>query len=122
MVQTLGIYMPLTKFLYLSPFAHTIDVSRVNIRICKDKERYPWFLSRVCAKVPDRMCETKFFTILLIFYYFDFSPLLEFIIFIAILCHLYQYTKASTLTPGIVTMASCIVTLIPNIFCIPTQI
>ena len=50
-----------------------------------------------------------------IYYYFDFSPLFEFIIFIAILCHLYRYTSVSTLIP-------CISTLIPHIFCISTQI
>ena len=32
------------------------------------------------------------FTNVLIFYYFDFSPLFEFIISIAILCHFYRYT------------------------------
>ena len=52
---------------------------------------------------------------MLIFYYFDFSALFEFIISIAILSHFYRYTWVSTLTP-------CIATLIPHIFCFSTQI
>ena len=36
-------YMSLTKFLYQSPFAHTIDILGVNVRISKGKERYTMF-------------------------------------------------------------------------------
>ena len=44
---------------------------------------------------------------MLSFYYFDFSPLFEFIIFVAILYHFYDYTYVCTLIP-------CIATLIPT--------
>ena len=37
------------------------------------------------------MRETKFLQ-MLIFYYYDLSPLFEFIISITILCHFYRYT------------------------------
>ena len=34
----------------------------------------------------------SFYKCVFIFYYFDFPPLFEFIISIAILCHFYRYT------------------------------
>ena len=42
-IGTLDIYMSLTKLLYLYPFAHTIDISRVNVRVCKGKGRFTIF-------------------------------------------------------------------------------
>ena len=42
-IGTLDIYMSLTKLLYLYSFAHTIDISRVNVRVCKGKGRFTMF-------------------------------------------------------------------------------
>ena len=41
--KNLVIYMSLTKFSFLLPFAHTIDLSGVNVRTCKDKGRFTMF-------------------------------------------------------------------------------
>ena len=35
--------MSLTKFSFLFPFAHTIDLSRVNVRVCKGKGKFTLF-------------------------------------------------------------------------------
>ena len=48
------------------------------------------------------------------FYHFDVTPLFEFIVSIAILCHFYRY-------PYVSTLIHCIATPIPHIFCVLTQ-
>ena len=42
-IGTLDIYMSLTKLFYLYSFAHTIDISRVKVRVCKGKGRFTMF-------------------------------------------------------------------------------
>ena len=46
--------MSLAKILYLYPFARTIDISKVNVRICKGKGRFTMFFCLggiVCIKL-----------------------------------------------------------------------
>ena len=50
-VKTLVIYMSLTKFSFLFPFAHTKDLSGVNVRTCKDKERFTMFFAWTALSV-----------------------------------------------------------------------
>ena len=54
--------MSLTKLLFLYPFAHTIDLSGVNVRICKGKGRFTMFFcleSIVCIKLLDNGSPVK---------------------------------------------------------------